>query len=501
MQLWQGFLLVGALSGFGAMAYRLHQITVFSQIDAELSRRVAAIVSDLRPRGPFREPSGRPPFEDGRDLPPPHHGGGGPGGPMDLGPGSGFGGDRGPRGRGGRFEDPFEGRAVRLSAETLALFDPEDAEGGSFAVWSRSGSLMAATNAPAGLTCPVRQGTLTGIHARSVGARREAFQFTGPGECVLAGRSIERDLAGLRRFAWFLAAAGAAVLGVGLGGGWFLAGRALRPVEEISAAASRISAGRLSERIDVTETESELGRLAAVLNSTFARLESSFAQQQQFTADASHELRTPIAVIIAEAQMALARERAAGEYRGSLETCLDAAQQMRRLAGSLLELARYDGGQESIDRQPLDLAELVRSCVDLITPLARERGLSVSAELSTARVSGDADRLMQVVTNLLTNAIAYNRPGGTIRVATRPMAGAAVVEVADSGIGISAEDLPHVFERFYRVEKARSRSEGHHGLGLAITRAVVEAHGGTIEVASTAGVGSTFTVRLPAAIP
>ena len=281
------------------------------------------------------------------------------------------------------------------------------------------------------------------------------------------------------------------------GGGWWVATRAIRPVEDISAAASRISAGSLSERINVADTDSELGRLAGVLNSTFARLEAAFAQQKQFTADASHELRTPIAVLISEAQTALARERSAAEYRETVEGCLDTAQQMRRLTHSLLELARYDAGQEPLERGPFDLAERARACVELIGPLARERGIQIHADLLPAETLGDVDRLGQVIINLLTNAIYYNRPNGEVRVGARLENGAAVLTVADTGQGIAPEDLPHIFERFYRGDKSRARAEGRSGLGLAIGKAIVTAHGGSLEVSSQLRVGTTFTVKLP----
>jgi two-component system, OmpR family, sensor kinase len=152
----------------------------------------------------------------------------------------------------------------------------------------------------------------------------------------------------------------------------------------------------------VAETDSELGRLAGVLNSTFARLEAAFAQQKQFTADASHELRTPLAVIIAEAQTTLARGRSAAEYRESIAVCLDAAQQMRRLSESLLQLARFDAGQEPIRRSAVDLAETARVCAGCIAPLAEKRGIKIRCDLAPAKTFGDADRLSQLITNLLT---------------------------------------------------------------------------------------------------
>jgi heavy metal sensor kinase len=301
----------------------------------------------------------------------------------------------------------------------------------------------------------------------------------------------------MRRFAGLLLAAGGAVLALGLGGGWWLAGRVIRPIDQISAAASRISAGNLSERIDVAEADNELGRLAGVLNSTFARLEAAFAQQAQFTADASHDLRTPLAVIISETQTALARERSAAEYRETLEGCLVTAQQMRRLTESLLELARFDAGQESMQREPFDLSQVVRQCVELVRPLAERRGIKLACELAAVQCQGDAERLSQVVTNLLTNAIQFNREQGEIRVSIEANNSSALIQVADTGAGIAAEDLQHIFERFYRADKSRSRAEGRNGLGLAICKAIVDAHGGSIEVTSQVGSGSTFTVKLP----
>ena len=170
----------------------------------------------------------------------------------------------------------------------------------------------------------------------------------------------------MRRFTWWLSLAGGSILLAGLVGSWWLAGRAIRPIADISAAASRISAGNLSERINAAETENEFGRLTAVLNSTFARLEAAFNQQKDFVSDASHELRTPLAVLISEAQTTLARERSAAEYRETVETCLQAAQQMRRLADSLLELARLDSGEDRLKREGFDLSAVARECVELV---------------------------------------------------------------------------------------------------------------------------------------
>ena len=269
-------------------------------------------------------------------------------------------------------------------------------------------------------------------------------------------------------------------------------------MQKISAAASRISAGNLAERIDVAETDNELGQLATTLNSTFSRLESAFTQQKQFTADASHELRTPLAGMISEAQTTLARPRTEGEYRETVEACLTTAQQMRRLTESLLELARYDSGQENIHRTPFDLADLTRDAAGLLEPLAAERNVRIETELAAAPTAGDADRIRQVIINLISNAIYYNKPEGRVRVSSRHTTGEAIVVVEDNGMGIAAEDLPNIFKRFYRADKARSRASGNSGLGLAICKAIVDAHGGQLTVTSKPGEGTTFTLTLPA---
>jgi heavy metal sensor kinase len=503
MQLWLAFLLVAILSGFGITAYQLQRINRLSLIDDELERRVAALGADVRAPLPFSPLIGRGPFEPDRgpegrgfDPGPPRRPGGFDPGRDGLAPGPRR---RGPEPKGYRgWPEFFEHREVRLSPPTEQLFDQNDTNGFYFAVWSHSGNLLKrSTNSPRSVSFPTSGETYSVLQRRTRGEYREAFQFTELGECVLAGRPIAADLAAMRRVAWLLALAGAGVLAVGLGGGWLLISGALRPVETISAAASRISLGNLSQRINVADTDSELGRLAGVLNSTFARLEAAFAQQKHFTADASHELRTPIAVLISEAQTTLARPRTADEYRETVQVCLDTAEQMKRLTQSLLELARYDAGQEPIARGAVDLAERARAAVELVTPLARARGLRLHCELAPAPALGDAERLDQVLTNLLTNAMDYNKDEGEVRVTTHIEPGAAVLTVADTGQGIAAEDLPQVFARFWRADKSRARARGHSGLGLAIAKAIVDAHGGSIGVASELGVGTTFTVRLP----
>ena len=503
LQLWLAFLLVCVLSGFGAAVNQLHRDNQFKQIDDELERRVVALSAAVR-GGPSRGfGPGRPPFDGGGHRPDqggegrrPDFCGDGHRPDFDLDGGAHHPPPHGWPDSPPPFGGPGMRREIHLSAAVTNLFEEANASSFYFAIWSRDGdALERSTNAPMELPRPARADTLP--HTRMREPFREAYHFTEMGDCVLAGRDITADLNGLRRFAWWLLTAGGTVLAFGLGGGWLLTSRAIRPVVEISAAASRISAGNLSERIKGADTDNELGRLAGVLNSTFARLEAAFAQQKQFTADASHELRTPLAVLISEAQTTLARERSPEEYRETIEACLVTAQQMRRLTESLLDLARVDAGHEPAPRVALDLAEQTRAGVERVRPLAAEQKLQLHCDLAATEAFTNPERLDQVITNLLTNAIHYNRPNGEIRVRVSAEPESAVLTVADTGRGIAEKDLPHIFERFYRADKSRSRADGHFGLGLAICKAIVEADGGRIEVASQPGVGTTFTVRLP----
>lgn len=521
--LWLAFLLICLLVGFGVTAFELFRTHQNHEIYEQLQRRLSAVAGDISSSSRSRPPGGsnglnrgrahhhhypntsetdsatcetnqpnpsvtnqteslEPPLPDGNQFSPPENNR-----PGEMGE-PGFASDRRP-------EPP----ALKLSAEVLDLFDQSNPKSFYFAVWSPLGrERLRSSNAPAELKIVSPVERAGGPQVRTYGEYFESYLHHVNGYRILAGRSIAPELADRRHFVLWLLAAGTIILAVGLCGSWWLAGRALRPVQKISAAASRISAGNLAERIDVAETDNELGQLANTLNSTFSRLESAFTQQKQFTADASHELRTPLAVMISEAQTTLARPRTEGEYRETVEACLTTAQQMRRLTESLLELARYDSGQENIHRTPFDLADLTRDAAGLLKPLAAERNVRIESDLTAAPTTGDADRIRQVIINLISNAIYYNKPEGRVRVSSRHTTGEAIVVVEDNGMGIAAEDLPNIFKRFYRADKARSRASGNSGLGLAICKAIVDAHGGQLTVTSKPGEGTTFTLTLPA---
>ena len=460
LQLWHGLLLVGVLAGFGYTAWRLQRATQLQRVDQDLERRVAVIASAIR-RGGEAPVRPRPRDRQTADTPPP--------------------------------PTPSE---VRLTPRDETQFEGEAGNGFYYVAWLPDGrQVMRSAAAPPEVPRPERGEEPSAARLR--GSLREYVRFIGPGECILVGRDIRDEVVASRHFAWILGGAGGLVLLLGLAGGWWVSTRTLRPLAEITATAAKIATGDLSQRIQTADNRSELGALAEVLNDTFARLQAGFTRQAQFTADASHELRTPVAVVLTQTQSALARERSAAEYRDSLAACQRAAQRMRRLTESLLTLARFDAGDAASCDEPCELDCVARDAIELLRPLAEEQGVSLDAGLAPTRCMGNAEQLGQVVTNLVSNAISHNRPGGSVGVTVAADSNTVYLTVSDTGQGIAAEDLPHIFERFYRADRARSNTTVRSGLGLAITQAIVAAHGGSIAVASEPGQGSTFTVRLP----
>ena len=328
---------------------------------------------------------------------------------------------------------------------------------------------------------------------------------------IVVGESflpLDRTLARLRRL---LIAAGLVGMGLAAVGGWLLAGRALRPVANVTATAAGIAEGAntassLRTRLAVPPTGDEVARLAATFNAMLDRLESSFGTQRRFVADASHELRTPLTALRTNLDVLLAEaaDEATPLDRPELLATLDGMRRtsarMARLLDDLLLLARLDAAgstaRETARRRPVRLDREVTAAVRALEPLAEERALVVTA--APVSVAGDADRLHQLALILLENAVRYTPAGGRIAVEIGPDGfGAAKLVVRDSGIGIAPEHLPRVFDRFYRADEARARATGGAGLGLAIARAIVESHGGAIAVASRPGEGATFTVSLP----
>jgi two-component system, OmpR family, sensor kinase len=360
-----------------------------------------------------------------------------------------------------------------------------------YAVWNAEGELIDRSAGEFAEAAP----RATGIATRQGG--RE-LSMTGPnGAVVLVGRDMADTRRDLLAFAGTAAVGGVIALVVSLLGGWFLVGRALAPVARINQAAAAMSAGDLTARIAVERTENELEQVALALNQAFDRLHQAVENERRFTADASHELRTPLATISAEIEWALARPREADEYRRSLDTTQRAADRMRRVVERLLALARADAGDMALQRSPVGLTPVVNDALGIVRPLAEQKGVTIDTRLDAATVVGDRDRLTDLATNLVSNAVRYNHDGGRVSVEVWPDGSDACIRVTDTGTGISADDLPRIFERFYRTDKARAADSGGAGLGLAIAKRIVEAHGGSIACKSAAGHGTEVLVRLP----
>lgn len=280
--------------------------------------------------------------------------------------------------------------------------------------------------------------------------------------------------------------------------GYFLAGKALKPIRDITATARHITGNNLDERITVAMARDEIGQLSATINDMLDRLSSAFCKVKQFSADASHELRTPLTIMRGEVEIALRGSRSTEEYREILASNLEEVDRMSRIVSDLLLLAKADMGQEALLNEPVEMAGIVESLVGQFTLLAERKQMMLTGEVQVVpSVPGDALRLRQMTANLIGNAIRYTGPGGEIKVILRAAEDGVELVVADTGIGIPADDLPHIFDRFYRVDKARSRQEGGSGLGLSIVRWIVDAHGGSIAVHSEINTGTTVTVRLP----
>jgi heavy metal sensor kinase len=281
--------------------------------------------------------------------------------------------------------------------------------------------------------------------------------------------------------------------------GYLLARKAVAPMGELRRLTREITADRLDRRLPVATPGDELGGLAESINAMIARLERSFAEVRRFTADASHELRTPLTAIRTEAEVALSKPLDAADCRNLLGSILEECARLTRLTEQLLTLAREDAAGARQAHQQVDLTALVQGVVEIMRPVAESRGVVLHCETDgPAEVGGDGARLRQVFYNLLDNAIKYTPAGGNISVLCGRRGRDALVTVRDTGVGIPPEHLPRVFDRFYRVDKARSRELGGTGLGLSIAQSIVIAHGGRIDLASAPGEGTTCTVVLPA---
>ena len=468
LQAWHGLLLLLVVTGSTAPAYRLARDNQMQRLDKELSQMERNLVRSMldvvqsRPESaaPGVEPSPRPMFA-----------------PAD-------------------FIRRLVSQPVQLPETLLAQYRGTQPGYAYFSVRDRNDQIiLQSKNAPADLVfLPLPPADLV-EETRSIGSRRETLRSSVHGLKVVVGRDITPELHEMRSMAWLHLSIGLGVWLLGLLGGWWLSGRAIRPIRTISQTAARIAEGNLEERIDIREMDSELGELSQVLNQTFERLHAAFERQRQFTADASHELRTPITILLSETHRLLKRERTPEEYREALETCEATAQRMRRLVESLLLLARQENPPAAVSAHAsCDLSSVLKEAADHLAPLAREKGFRIETALTPSPCRADAETLSLLATNLIANALQH---GGNVMLSCSLEGEQAVFSVEDDGPGIAAADQPHVFERFYRADQARTGSSGHSGLGLAIAKAIVDNHGGTLTLRSLPGKGTCFQVRLP----
>jgi heavy metal sensor kinase len=325
-----------------------------------------------------------------------------------------------------------------------------------------------------------------------------ALMYTGTGNSryvVEVGVSNSRTEATLRQVLIMLAIGLPIAVCVAVSGGFILVRRALRPVEQIAHKAEDITQHNLSERLPVVQTGDELERLSISLNHMIGRLEDSFQSSKQFVADASHELRTPLTVLRGELEGLAQDKQLKLQTRETLGSMLEEVDRLAEIVEGLLALSRLDAGEANSEWVAFDLAELAATTADQMSLLAEDKNITVVCESAPGvNVQGDCARMKQVVVNLLDNAIKYTPNGGRVRLNITSEHGCAVLDVADDGIGIPPEALPHVFKRFYRVDGSRSREQGGAGLGLSIVKSICAAHGAQVEVASVPGKGSRFRI-------
>ncbi len=331
-----------------------------------------------------------------------------------------------------------------------------------------------------------------------------AMEFTVPGgkkfvvESGVPYRQIEIVLHGLLvTFAIYMPF----IVSLAVGSGYWLMRRSLQPVDEITKRAEGITSTNLSERLPVIRTGDELERLSVSLNRMIERLDQAFQHINRFSADASHELRTPLTILQLELEGIAQSPGLSPALTDQIGSALEETDRMSHIVENLLAISRLDAGEVKMAKTPLDLGTLASSTADQMKLLAEEKSIMLSSNVAANIViEGDRSRLQQVLVNLIANAIQYTEEGGEVEVTVRSEGPTAILEVSDNGAGIPAHALPHLFERFYRADKARSRNSGGAGLGLAIAKAICTAHGAEIKVSSEEGRGSHFRVELPLAI-
>lgn len=386
---------------------------------------------------------------------------------------------------------------LRLPGIYVAIFDGEQLLASTF-VGDQQIALPKDLLSPAALDGHPTFRTVQGFGEEGARVAAISAHARGKNYLVVAAEPLHdlvEQLESIRRIFYLGFPASLLVAGIG---GFILAKKSLAPVVAMSNQAERISARNLHERLSVGNKSDELGHLARVFNDLLARLDRSFESMREFMADASHELRTPLSIIRGEADVALSQDRDAIEYKESLAIVQDESKRLSRIVDDMLALARADAEERPLEIEEFYLNDLVEECCKSASVLAVREGVSLALDPTPdIAFRGDEVLVRRMFLNLLDNAIKYTPSGGSISVRLVAEAANVKIIVSDTGIGIPADSAPHIFKRFYRVDKARSRVDGGSGLGLAIARWVAEAHKGSIDLSSSPGHGSKFTVSLP----
>lgn len=475
IQRWYGLLLISISSIMAVGFFFYEKASRKEKVGAELSYLVSALIPRLvpsgGPRGPRTEgqrPARRPPRDN------------------DLGDSQ-----RLPRGRFGPGFDQTQNGFRNLDE---VLEDPDI----YYVVWdSEQQPIRKSDNVPTNISYPPENLPLAETLVRTFDGNMEAVHFVPNQSKMVVGIPVRSFNNSLWIFGLMLAGSCVILVGSGIYVGWILLGRETREISNISKSAERIAYGNLSERISPTKSGTELAELVGVLNNTFRRLETSFDQQVRFTADASHELRTPLTAILTRCQLTLSKERSPEKYKESISSCLDAAQHMRKMVESLLELSRIDSGETSLVIQKTRLSDIVTDSLELLSAIAEKKFIQFETSLDRFTLEADASRIQQVCINLIANAIKFSPPGSSIHITVSKTDSTALFVVADEGPGLPDDELPNVFNRFFRGNQGNGRNEDSTGLGLAVARAIVVAHHGSIQASNRSSGGALFRMEIP----
>ncbi|QBG49161.1 HAMP domain-containing histidine kinase [Verrucomicrobia bacterium S94] len=463
--MWNMLLLAAVLITLLSLHYHLQRKSAIGRIDTELQESLIEILPAVAP--PDKR---RPDFQSPIDRPPPD--------------------------RETQFDRPTR---EAVSPEDKAAPDPDQLQDKNLylAVWDPEGhpthQIGSIPNVQYAFYAQQNSDRIYITHQNA----RELITRHPSGALVVIGRPLAEVRHQLRYLRGYLILIGCSIFLLGYSGGRYIISRALKPILEISRTAEEISAGAHSRRIKLADAPEELESLAGTLNRSFDHLDDAIENQKRFSADASHELRTPIAVVLAQTQAGLKKVRTPDEYQSILKACQRAGIRMKSMADSLLDLTRIDGKEAPLNKTVQPLNPVIAQAVEDAARLSDLHPIDLQTPESALNADVDETRIQQILMNLIRNAIQHNPTGCPIHVMLTQSGDHAVITVSDEGDGIPPDSLPHVFERFYRADKSRSREQGGAGLGLSIVKSLVEAHRGTIQGHNSNG--AVFTILLPLA--